>query len=148
MPSLAPDRPNRRNALVVVGSAGLVAVGVVMLAWSGGFTGSFVDGPWWTAVVVLVLYAVAERVVLQLEYRSQALAFSLSEIPTIVALIFLGPAAAIGAHVIGATSAMLLSRPGTYKCIFNISLFVFETAFACVLVRAVVDPAYFSESHS
>jgi len=137
---------DRANALVVVISAGLVVAAVLMLAWTGGFTGSFVDGPWWTAVVVLVMYAAAERIVLMLEYRSEALAFSLSEVPTVIALIFLGPAVAIGVRVIGAMSTILLRRPGTYKCAFNVSLFAFETAIAYVLVRAVVDPIDFSES--
>lgn len=137
---------DRCNALVVLVSAAMVSAAAVMLAWSGGFTGSFVDGPWWTALVVLVMYAVAERTVLMLEYRSEALAFSLSEIPTVVALIFLGPAVAIGVRVVGATFTILLRRSSTYKVIFNVSLFFFETAIAYVLVRAAVDPAEFSES--
>jgi diguanylate cyclase (GGDEF)-like protein len=137
---------DRTNALVVVMSAAMVSASLLMLAATGGFTGSFVDGPWWTAVVVLVMYAAAERIVLMLEYRSEALAFSLSEVPTIIALIFLGPAVAIAVRLVGAMATILLRRPGIYKAIFNLSLFCFETAFAYVVVRAVVDPADFPDA--
>ena len=65
-------------------------------------------------------------------------ASSLSEVPTIVALVFLGPGVAIGVRIVGAMSTVLLRRPGVHKCIFNVSLFFFETAIDYVVQRAIV----------
>ena len=97
--------------------------------------------PWWIAFVIAAGFAVAERYVFHIEYRSNAISFSLSEVPTAFALVFLGPIVAIVVRVVGSLAGIAFTaRPARYKLVFNAALFAFEIAFAAWFVRTVASP--------
>jgi diguanylate cyclase (GGDEF)-like protein len=137
--SARPRTPTQNNALVLILSGVMASASALLLAAIGGFGQALIDAPWWTAVVVLAMYAVAERTTVLVEYRREALAFSLSELPTVLALIFLSPAVAVAVRVVGGAITILLRRPGCTKFFFNLSLFAFELAVAYAIVRSVID---------
>jgi diguanylate cyclase (GGDEF)-like protein len=99
-------------------------------------------GPWWIAPVVFVGYVLAVRFVFHIEYRRNAVTFTLSEVPTALALIFLSPAVAIGLRVLGGAGSMLLAaRRPSAKLWFNASLFAFEVAVSYTMLHGVLERA-------
>lgn len=98
-------------------------------------------GSWWLVFPIAVGYLIADRLMFHIEFRREAISFSLSEVPTIFAIAFLGPVPAIAVRV-GASlvSACVGARPPAIKSVFNAALFAFETAIAFAIVRQLVDP--------
>ena len=97
--------------------------------------------PWWIAIVIAVGFGLAERFVFHIEYRREAITFSMSEVPTAFALVFLSPLVAIAVRVVASLIVIIVSsRPATYKLVFNAALFAFESALAFTLIRLVVSP--------
>jgi diguanylate cyclase (GGDEF)-like protein len=126
------------TALVTILSGAMAAAAIVIIGATGGLGDSYVDAPWWTTIAVASMYALAERIIVRLEFRREAIALSLSELPTVVALILLGPIAAIMARLAGGVVTLLLRRTVAAKWIFNLSLFAFESAVAFAIVRFAV----------
>ena len=94
---------------------------------------------WWVLPVLAVAFGVAERTVFHFEFRREAISFSLSEVPTAFALIYLAPGPAIAARVIGSLAVIALQwRSRYYKLLFNATLFAIETAAAYHIVRFAV----------
>ena len=120
-------------ALVLIGGA-LAAMVVV----PGGTT-AVRGGPWWTAVLITCGFAVAERAVFHVEHRREAITVSISEVPTLFALLFLDLRVAIAARIVGGmVSVWSGRRPPMYKLLFNVGLFAFETAIAGLVIRALL----------
>lgn len=93
----------------------------------------------WTAVLVAVGYALAERFVFHIEYRREAMSFSMSEVPSALALVFLGPLPAILIRVIVCGLVIRLAwKSPPFKLFFNAALFAFELALAYTIVGALV----------
>ena len=93
---------------------------------------------WWAFVTVVVLFGLFEYVVFNVEFRKEAISFSLSEIPTALALVFLSPPGALLARLpISLVVLMVVRRNPPYKLAFNISLFAVEL----LLVDRVVPGA-------
>jgi diguanylate cyclase (GGDEF)-like protein len=92
---------------------------------------------WWLVLVLAGLYAVAERTVFHLEFRREAFSFSISEVPTVFALVYLAPWPAVGARIVGSLLIIALQwRSSVYKLFFNASLFALELAIAYWITRA------------
>ncbi len=92
---------------------------------------------WWLVLVLAGLYAVAERTVFHLEFRREAFSFSISEVPTVFALVYLAPWPAVGARLVGSLLIIALQwRSSAYKLFFNASLFALELAVAYWITRA------------
>ncbi len=120
-------------ALVLIGTA------VCALVWTPDGSGPLHPAPWWMAIAVATGFGVAERAVFHLEHKREAITVSLSEVPTLYALVFLDLRLAVAARVIGgAVSVWSERRPPAFKMLFNIGLFAFETAAAGFLVRGVL----------
>jgi diguanylate cyclase (GGDEF)-like protein len=121
---------------VVVFALALIAVsgGLVALAPSG--TQPLRSGPVWLALAILVAFGVAEQAVFYLEHRREAIAFSLSEVPSVFALVFLDIRVAIAVRVVGSlVPKYAAQRPPVFKMLFNAGIFVFEAAAAAFLLR-------------
>ena len=56
---------------------------------------------WWLLPVIAVAYGLAERTVFHFEFRREAISFSLSEVPTAFALLYLAPGPGLAARLIG-----------------------------------------------
>ena len=92
---------------------------------------------WWLVLVLAGLYAVAERTVFHLEFRREAFSFSISEVPTVFALVYLAPWPAVAARIVGSLLIIALQwRSSIYKHFFNATLFALELAIAYWITRA------------
>ena len=95
---------------------------------------------WWAFVLVAGLFAFFELVVFSVEFRQEAILFSLSEIPTAFALLYLSaPAALVARLVISVPLLVFVRRNASYKLVFNTALFATELILAMTLFRAFVD---------
>ena len=95
---------------------------------------------WWAFVTVVVLFGVFEYVVFNVEFRHEAISFSLSEIPTALALVFLSPAGALLARLpISLLVLLVVRRNPPYKLAFNLSMFSVELLLSIELFRVLVD---------
>ncbi|MEN9822781.1 MAG: hypothetical protein RLZ04_1207 [Actinomycetota bacterium] len=94
---------------------------------------------WWMVPLLAALYAVAERTVFHFEFRREAISFSISEVPTAFALIFLAPGQAIIARLVGSLLVIAFQwRSRFYKQLFNAALFVLELAVAFQVTQVFV----------
>ena len=123
----------------ILGFSGVIAaatVGLVALLRPSASVMTAQD--WWTAVLVTAAYAAAERWVFHFEFRREAISFSLSEVPTAFALLYLPPWVAITARALGSLPVLLIrfSSRG-YKLVFNGALFAFELAVAYHILQLV-----------
>jgi len=92
--------------------------------------------PW---PVLALLFAAAEMFDVQVHFRRETHAFSLSEVPLVVALFFLGPAEFMAAYLLGSGVALLWqSREHRLKVVFNITNNAFTGALALVVFHTLV----------
>ena len=117
--------------LALVGTA-LYAVGVRRVAR--------LDAPlsidWW---LVALAYAVAEVLVVHLQFRRDTHSFSLSEIPLLIGLFFLQPAELLLAMLIGSGAALAIHRrQPAVKLAFNLANLLLSTALGIILFRAIL----------
>jgi diguanylate cyclase (GGDEF)-like protein len=125
---------------VMLLSIGLLAASVALVATLPNDAISPATGGVLAVVIIAVAFAVTEYSVFRFSFRRESIAFSLSEIPLAFCLVYLAPAPALLARVIGSLSVILIvRRPPPYKLLFNISMFTFEVAFAYVVFRGFVD---------
>ena len=111
----------------------LIGLSIVLIGLSPDGTGSLRHAPVWLPVAVLVAFAVAEHAVFYLEHRREAIAFSLSEVPSVFALVFLDIRVAVAVRVVGSLAAKFVThRPPPFKMLFNAGVFAFEAAAAAV----------------
>jgi len=95
--------------------------------------------PWWA---LIPLFALAEIFVIHLPTARNAHTHSLREVPTVLALAFLGPLGYLAAHLLGAGSAVAIhARQRGTKLGFNICWFALEAALGVVVYRAVLGGA-------
>ena len=100
------------------------------------FTDTAMPSSWLVIPFVAAGFAVAEATVFHFEFRREAISFSLSEVPTAYALLFLAPGPAMGARVVGGLLAIVITRRSKwYKLLFNASLFAAETVLSFHIMR-------------
>ena len=136
-----------RNHLGVTGERRVVTricvlAGVVTLVAAAAaffipdFTDTAMPSSWLVIPFVAAGFAVAEATVFHFEFRREAISFSLSEVPTAYALLFLAPGPAMGARVVGGLLAIVITRRSKwYKLLFNASLFAAETVLSFHIMR-------------
>ncbi len=117
---------------VVVGLAVvLTGLGLVGVRLHEDMTTSWVAAPPWTVVAIALAFAAAERMVFYVQYRREAMAYAMSELPTAMALLYLGVWQTIVARLVGSLLVVALTRrPTWYKLVFNAGLFTFEIVLA------------------
>ncbi len=93
---------------------------------------------WWMVPVIAAGYALAERTVFHFEFRREAISFSISEVPTIFALVYLAPGPAVAARLVGSLTIIAFQwRSKWYKHLFNAALFSLELGIAFQLTQRV-----------
>ncbi len=123
------SRNNPNRDVVALAAIFLVASGALLYLLPGEDFPVRESG-WLMLIAIAAGFAFAETTVFHFQYRREAIAFSLSEVPTAIALVFLSPAAAIALRLIVSPIALVfLRRPPFHKLAFNISLFAVEFTF-------------------
>ncbi len=142
-----PDEPARSSERAVRRVLGLAVVLGALAVWltvsSSLLRSPARPGPWWLFVLIAVGYAVAEHSVFHVEYRREALTFSMSEVPTAFALVFLDPVTAIIARLAGSLAVIVRGRrTAGFKVVFNAALFAFEVALAFAIFAGIAGPGF------
>ena len=126
-------------ARVVVLGLALIGVSVAAMVIAPGGTAPLRAGPWWLPLVVAVAFGVAERAVFHLEHRREAISFSISEVPTLYALVFLDIRVAVAVRIVGGLTVVWMTRRlPLHKLLFNGGLFALEVAVAACVLRTIV----------
>ncbi|HEU4480305.1 MAG TPA: ATP-binding protein [Actinomycetota bacterium] len=95
--------------------------------------------PW---PLVAAAFALAEVFAAHIRLRREAYSFSLSEVPLVIGLYYLSPAALIGAQLLGAGAALAFHRrQPIIKLLFNISALCIEAVIALVVFHAFATGA-------
>ncbi len=109
----------------------LFAVGIAALRAAPDVESSLRATPDWLPLVVAGIFGALILVVFHVEFKREAISFSLSEVPLAIAVVFLVPAEGLAARIVGGGAALLLlRRPPLYKLIFNLGLFTAEVGIA------------------
>ena len=95
---------------------------------------------WWVYVILAAAFAITELSVFRFQFRREAMAFSMSEVPMVLAVVYVAPVPAIAARLVGTLCVMLAKRRlPPFKIAFNLALFVFEMAATYLFVRLIVS---------
>ena len=126
-------------ARVVVLGLALIGVSVAAIVIAPGGTAPLRAAPLWLPLVVAVAFGVAERAVFHLEHRREAISFSISEVPSLYALVFLDIRLAVAVRIVGGLTVVWVTRrPPLHKLLFNAGLFALEIAVAACVLRTIV----------
>jgi signal transduction histidine kinase len=93
------------------------------------------------------MFALAEILVVHVEFRGNAYSFSLSELPFVIGLFTAAPIDLVTAHLLGSAIALIAHRrQSTLKLAFNLSHFVLESCLALIVfsafgARSPLEPA-------
>ena len=113
---------------VVVMSATLLVAALLLSKTDEDLSVALHPSGWWTLVIFTLAFAVAHLFVFHVEYRREALTYTMTELPMAFALLYCGLGKAIIARVVGGVLVLVVKhRSGMVKLVFNGSLFVFET---------------------
>jgi diguanylate cyclase (GGDEF)-like protein len=100
---------------------------------------------WWQ---LAVLFAAAEVVFFQVEVRSESHAFTLTEVPLLLGLMFASPVALVAARLLGGGLVLVgYERQKSLKLVLNLAVYLAETALALTAFRlmtgrrSVLDPS-------
>ena len=93
--------------------------------------------PW---PVIAAAFLIAEVKVVQVHFRRETHAFSLSEFPAIIGLFFLSPADYLLAVLSGSAAAMLLTRPRPVKVAFNLANYGLIAVASMTIILAIASP--------
>ncbi len=137
LPTRATEHAQRQIGLMAAAMA-LTTVGLVGLVPER--SESTLDAGPWAFVLTAVLFAAFEYTVFNVQFREQGIAFSLSEIPLALALVFLAPPVAIGARLLLSVPVLVVLRHNRgVKLVFNSVLFALEIAVAVLVYRSLVE---------
>lgn len=151
--SKAKERGSRPSLLRLSGTARVwmlsIAVAALAAALTVGVRAARMDHvdnpfdiPWWS---IAGLFLLAEVCVVHLQFRREAYSFSLSEIPLVLGLFFLTPAALVVAQLVGSGAALMFHRrQSPLKLVFNLAHLSLEVILASLLFQHLVgngDPA-------
>ncbi|WP_370326525.1 EAL domain-containing protein [Euzebya sp.] len=95
-------------------------------------------GPGWALVLVTGGFVAAEFTTLRIRRGATAEGFTVSEVPLVAGLLFLGPVGLVGARLIGAGVGLYLDRrQERLKLFFNLTMWSWQAATAMVLLLLV-----------
>ncbi|HNJ97008.1 MAG TPA: EAL domain-containing protein [Ilumatobacteraceae bacterium] len=119
-------------------SGTLFAVAAVAYAMLPDRDDSLLPASWWVLPALGVLFAISEIAVFHFEFRREAISFSLSEVPTAFALLFLTPGPAVVARAVAAVVVLaVIRRSKWFKVLFNSALFTVETVLSFHIMHAI-----------
>ena len=94
---------------------------------------------WWIYLLLAIAFASTEVSVFRFQFRREAMAFSMSEVPMVLAVVYIAPGPALAARLIGTVCVVLATRrPPFYKLTFNLALLTLEMACTYLFVRLLV----------
>ena len=121
-------------------AVGLVALVAVLFSFIPDRSQSLLDGPAWIFVVTAVAFGVVEYTVFTVHYKRQGIAFTLTDVPIAIGLVFLTPAASLAARVPVVLLVLLVFRKNPpHKLAFNLALALAETCVATLMFRVLLD---------
>jgi signal transduction histidine kinase len=83
------------------------------------------------------MFALAEILVVHVEFRGNAYSFSLSELPFVIGLFTAAPLDLVAAHLLGSALALIVHRrQSALKLAFNLSHFALESCLALIVFNA------------
>ena len=95
---------------------------------------------WWALGLLAVAFAVTELTVFQFQFRRESIALSMSEVPMVLAVVYIAPGPALAARLLGTVVVVLATRrPPVYKFIFNLAVLTLEVACTYLFARVLVD---------
>ena len=119
------------SALLALVAAGIFLVHVRYLPRVGGA----LEIPW---PILALVFGLAELLDVQVHFRRETHAFSLSEVPAVLALFFLNPSEYVLALLVGSGVALVAqSREHPLKIAFNLANFAFTAMIAISLFHAL-----------
>ncbi|MEM9749106.1 MAG: EAL domain-containing protein [Actinomycetota bacterium] len=127
------------NAQVRVIAGALAAATILILVSLPDGGQAYRDAPDFFPLVVAGLFAFSLLAVFHVEFRREALTFSLSEVPIMLALVYISPVYGVLARLGGSLVWAMWRRVTPFKLVFNLSTFAFELAVAHAVMRAIVD---------
>ncbi len=142
-PGRAPGRrvPNRQTVEVVGLSLILATIAGLTIAFLPDLDASLRPSGRWAVLIIAVGFATTLLTVVRIEFRENAILFSLSEIPLAFAVVFLEPVTGTVCRIVASGLVFaLVKRPPIHKQLFNLSLFAFETSVAYLVIRTVLVP--------
>lgn len=93
-----------------------------------------IRSPLW---VLVVMFALAEILVVHVEFRGNAYSFSLSEVPFVIGLFTAAPVDLVAGHFIGSAIALIVHRrQSPLKLAFNLSHFALESSLALIVFNS------------
>jgi diguanylate cyclase (GGDEF)-like protein len=91
--------------------------------------------PWW---IIAAGFALADIKVIEVHFRRESHAFSLTEVPAVIGLFFLGPSEYLIAMTLGAAAALLISsRQSPVKLGFNLANYLLLAVVTIGVFRAI-----------
>jgi diguanylate cyclase (GGDEF)-like protein len=98
------------------------------------------DGAWWLPLALVAAFALTEASTFNFVLRRESVAFSMSEVPMAIAVVFVAPGPALVARLVGGLIIILFLRPQpAYKLVFNLALFTMELVCTYLFVRIIVE---------
>jgi diguanylate cyclase (GGDEF)-like protein len=95
---------------------------------------------WWAFGLLTVAFALTELTVFRFQFRREAIALSMSEVPMVLAVVYIAPGPALAARLIGTVLVVLATRrPPLYKFTFNLAVLTLELACTYLFVWALVN---------
>jgi len=86
--------------------------------------------------VLAILFGASIATMFHVEYRRNSLSFSMSEVPLVLAAVFVAPGLGLLARFVGSLVLLLtLRKPPFYKLAYNMAVFTFEISIVFILVR-------------
>ncbi|HEY7527480.1 MAG TPA: GGDEF domain-containing protein [Candidatus Limnocylindria bacterium] len=91
--------------------------------------------PWW---LVALGFALADIKVIEVHFRRESHAFSLTEVPAVIGLFYLGPIEYLAATSLGALAALLISsRQAPVKLAFNLANYLLVAVVMIAVFRGI-----------
>jgi diguanylate cyclase (GGDEF)-like protein len=95
--------------------------------------------PWW---LVALLFALADIKVIEVHFRRESHAFSLTEVPAVIGLFFLSPSSYVLATMVGAFAALVVSsRQALVKLGFNLANYLLLSVVMLWVFRTIQHTA-------
>jgi diguanylate cyclase (GGDEF)-like protein len=138
----APSRGLNRQTVEIVGLSILLAgMACLTIAFLPDLHDSLRPSGSWAPIVIALGFATTLLTFVRIEFRENAILFSLSEIPLAFAVVFLDPVLGTLCRIVASGLVYaIVKRPPIHKQFFNLSLFAFETSVAYVVIRTVLIP--------
>ena len=136
------DAPRNTStvARIVALAMALIGVAVVAIVYAPDGTAPLRTAPLWMPLVVCLAFGVAELAVFHLEHRREAITFSISEVPSLYALVFLDIRVAVAVRLVGGLAAVWVTRrPPLHKLLYNAGVFALEIAVGACVLRTIVS---------